>query len=26
VGDAKWVRSLKSAVKAEAAQGAASLD
>jgi hypothetical protein len=24
--DAKWVRSLKSAVKAEAAQGAASLD
>jgi TetR/AcrR family transcriptional repressor of nem operon len=26
VGDAEWVRSLKSAVKAEAAQGAASLD
>jgi TetR/AcrR family transcriptional regulator, transcriptional repressor for nem operon len=25
-GDAEWVRSLKSAVKAEAAQGAASLD
>jgi len=26
VGDAEWVRSLKSAVKAEAAQGAASLE
>jgi TetR/AcrR family transcriptional repressor of nem operon len=26
VGDAEWIRSLKSAVKAEAAQGAASLD
>jgi hypothetical protein len=26
VGDSEWIRSLKNAVKAEAAQGAASLD